>query len=303
MSDSEKQMNVSEKELLQISDYLEDIWRFLPIPIVHVSPVGVITDAGRETSDFLGYPKDEIIGRRFVDFIGSEAEANGIMNEVLSNGQVKNREIKIRKKSGEMPPVIVNGLLRKDAEGKIVGFFVSLVDVTESKKAEEKLLKAEERYRNTLDSMMEGFQIIGFDWRYLYVNNVVAEQEKRAKEELIGKTMMEVYPGIEKTEMFEQLKRCMEERVPHRMENEFVYPDGRRGYYELSIQPMTDGIFVVSQDITVRFQAEQKLKEKMQELEEFHGLAVGRELRMIELEKEVDALLAAQGRAPKYDRI
>lgn len=45
---------------------------------------------------------------------------------------------------------------------------------------------------------------------------------------------------------------------------------------------------------------EKQLKEKLKELESFHNLAVGRELKMIELEKEVNALLAELGRPARY---
>jgi PAS domain S-box-containing protein len=123
--------------------------------------------------------------------------------------------------------------------------------------ADEALRENEERFRNTLDSMLEGCQIIGFDWRYLYVNNSIARHGRRTKAELLGHTMMEVYHGIENTKMFATLRRCMEKRTTHRLENEFAYPDGSKGWFDLSIQPVTEGIFIVSMDIT-----ESKLSEE-----------------------------------------
>lgn len=49
--------------------------------------------------------------------------------------------------------------------------------------AAEALRANEVRYRRTLDNMMEGFQIIGFDWRYLYLNDSAARCGRQAKEE------------------------------------------------------------------------------------------------------------------------
>ncbi len=80
--------------------------------------------------------------------------------------------------------------------------------------------------REVLESLLEGCQVIGFDWKYLYVNDTVATQGRRAKADLIGRTMMECYPGIDGTPMFESLRRCMADRTHHRMENEFTFPDG-----------------------------------------------------------------------------
>lgn len=132
--------------------------------------------------------------------------------------------------------------------------------ITAREKTEKALRESEERYRKTLDNMLEGCQIIGFDWKYLYVNDVIAVQGRKTKEELLGRTMMETYPGIEKTEMFSYLRRCMEERLPHRTENEFTFPDGSKGWFELSIQPVPEGVFILSQDITERKQMQESLR-------------------------------------------
>ena len=86
-----------------------------------------------------------------------------------------------------------------------------------------------------LDHLMEGFQLISYDWRYLYVNAAVVRHGKYSKENLLGYTMMEKYPGIENTDLFSVLKACMDKRVSRKMENEFVYPDGSSGWFELNI--------------------------------------------------------------------
>jgi PAS domain S-box-containing protein len=119
----------------------------------------------------------------------------------------------------------------------------------------------EKNFWNILDNMMEGFQVIDYKWRYIYVNDAVAKHGHTTKEKLLGKTMMEAYPGIEKTKMFSVLTRCMKERVPAHMENEFSYPNGEKGWFELSIQPVPEGIFILSINITERKRAEEKLKQ------------------------------------------
>jgi PAS domain S-box-containing protein len=129
------------------------------------------------------------------------------------------------------------------------------------KRAEERLSESEARHRHTLDNMIEGCQTIGFDWRYLYLNDSAARQGHRPKEELLGRTMMEAYPGIEATEMFAVLRRCMEQRTVQSMENEFRYPDGGTASFELTVQPVPEGIFILSVDITDRKRAEGKLQE------------------------------------------
>jgi PAS domain S-box-containing protein len=105
-------------------------------------------------------------------------------------------------------------------------------------------------FQSTLDNMTEGFQIIGFDYKYLYVNEAVAQQGKKKPEELLDHTMVEIYPEIEKTEMFGYLKKCMIDRVPHEMDNKFTYPDGSQKWFRLKIEPITEGALILSIDIT-----------------------------------------------------
>lgn len=119
-----------------------------------------------------------------------------------------------------------------------------------------------------LDHLMEGFQLIGHDWRYRYVNNAAAKQGKYHKEELLGFTMMEKYPGIDKSPMFKRLYRSMQVRVSDHFDNEFTFPDGTKGWFELRVHPVPEGIFVLSIDITDRKIAEQSHKDYIQDLEE-----------------------------------
>jgi two-component system, sensor histidine kinase and response regulator len=123
----------------------------------------------------------------------------------------------------------------------------------------------------TLDSLMEGFQLVGFDWRYLYVNKSIVEQSKlKSVKDLLGFTMMEKFPGIENTELFRVLKECMKNRVFKTMENKFTFPDGSVGWFELRIEPVPKGIFVLSIDITKRKEIEKEITKYNKELKEIN---------------------------------
>ena len=134
-------------------------------------------------------------------------------------------------------------------------------EITERKKVQEELSRSEERFRTTLDSMIEGCQIISFDWRYLYVNDAAAMQNRLKKENLLGKNMVEVYPGIEQTHLFEIMKECMDQRKTCAFENKFAFPNGEQAWFQVTIQPSAEGIFILSIDITESKKAEETLKE------------------------------------------
>lgn len=141
-------------------------------------------------------------------------------------------------------------------------------DVTLEKMAIDKLIASEKRYRETLDNMLEGIQILDFDWRYSYVNDALVKQARQTREELLGHSLFEVYPDIRGSELHSVFQRCFEERVPQHLENKFVYPDGSTAWFELSFQPVPEGVFVLSMDITDRKLAEERVNNINTELEE-----------------------------------
>ena len=56
-----------------------------------------------------------------------------------------------------------------------------------------------------------------------------------------------------------------------------------------------------SRDITDRLKAEQELNERLEELEQFNRLVVGRETKMIGLKEEVNSLLKQLGQEERYE--
>jgi signal transduction histidine kinase/CheY-like chemotaxis protein len=70
---------------------------------------------------------------------------------------------------------------------------------------------------------------------------------------------MEAYPGIEHSEMFARLATCLRERRPTSMENEFTYPDGKKGWFEIRMEAIPEGALILSADITVRKSLEAQL--------------------------------------------
>jgi PAS domain S-box-containing protein len=103
-----------------------------------------------------------------------------------------------------------------------------------------------------LDSLIEGCQVIGFDWRFKYLNPSAVGQGKLRPEDLLGKTIQESFPDVEKTELFSAFRRCMKNRVAHVMEDRFYYPDGTFNWFEFRINPVPEGIMVLTLDISER---------------------------------------------------
>jgi PAS domain S-box-containing protein len=115
---------------------------------------------------------------------------------------------------------------------------------------EDLVVKNEKQFRHTLDHMLEGVQIHDFNWRYVYVNNALVNYSTYTRNQLLGFTLMEKYPGIEQTPLYKSMERCMNTREPEKLETDFIFPNGTKAFFELSIRPIPEGIFILSVDRT-----------------------------------------------------
>jgi PAS domain S-box-containing protein len=236
-----------------------------------------------------GYSAEEIASMRPLDFFADEEKAlvRRRIAAVFDEGEAA-VEARMLGKDGSATPYYLTGKrIVFDGAPRLIGVGV---DITEHKRAEEAVQRSEERYRTTLDGMLEGCQLLGHDWRYLYLNPAAASQNRRPNAELLGRRMPDAWPGIEGTEVFALLRRCMDERIAVRDDIRFGFADGSTAWFAVSAQPVPEGIFVLSIDITKRYQAEHALRELNESLE-----------RKV-VERTID-LQAACERAEAADRI
>src|SRR5437762_7455286 len=92
--------------------------------------------------------------------------------------------------------------------------------------------------RVSIEHLLEGVQVIAFDWTYLFVNETAATHGQRRAQDLVGRTMMACHPGIENTELFAVLRHVMATRRPQQMLNEFTYSTGPRRCFKLLVEPV-----------------------------------------------------------------
>jgi PAS domain S-box-containing protein len=240
--------------------------------MITISKDETVTDINKKAYQILEYSKNEIIGKNWFDNFVPRARRNEIRQlfHNMLNGTLRHvhSEYPVISKQGEERIFNFHNILVTDENGNTIGVISSGEDVTERKRKEQSLEEIESRLQISLDNMIEGCQIIDFDWRYIYVNEAAAKQGRKSKNELLGYTMMQIYPDIDKTEMFNHLRNCMTNRVPYQMNNEFAFPDGSKGWFELHIEPVPEGVLVLSMDITKNKEIEAELNKYRYRLEE-----------------------------------
>lgn len=268
------------------NDVYKSIFDSTPDAIIVATEAGDIVMANNRVEKILGYKKDELIGKKVKTLIPDSFAGKHHEHRHRYHKKPAAREmgaglnLKAKRKDGtEFHAEISLSPIRLENETLVSA---SIRDVTQKKATEQELLaaKSKERFHDALDMMMEGVQIIDHGFRYLYLNDTVVKQSTYTREELLGYTMPEKYPGIEKSELFTLLKACIADGEVKYMENEFPFPDNTTRVFELHIQPVPEGLLILSIDITERKNSERALKirneqlmAKNRELEQFAYIA------------------------------
>lgn len=222
---------------------------------------GQIVDANPFLMEMLGYSHEEFLGKKLweVGSLKDIADCRAAFHELQRTASIRYDDLPLETARGRRINVeFISNIYLVDGQRVVQ---CSIRDITDRKHAETALQASEERYRRTLDTIMEGCQLIGFDWRYLYLNDAAAIHNRCANATLLGRTMPDAWPGIEASDGFVMLQRSMERRIVQDLEWEFHFPDGTTSWFDVRSQPVPDGILVLSTDITERRQAEKEVRD------------------------------------------
>ncbi len=177
---------------------------------------------------------------------------------------------------------------------------VILYDLTERKQIEMAMLEHERRYRQLFDYAPDGIIISDNEGYYLDANASACTLLGYSRDELIGKQASYIVIPTE----IKNIEPALEEiknTSNYFKEWQLRRKDGSSFCAEVTGSSMPDGSpFAVIRDITERKQAEQNIREQLDELLRWQTVTLTREQRVEQLKIEVNELLTAQDQPPRY---
>ncbi|MHB8085987.1 MAG: PAS domain S-box protein [Dehalococcoidia bacterium] len=196
----EEALKESEKKYRAIvEDQLELICRFIPD--------GTITFANGAFCKFYGKSSREIVGRSYLSMIDEHQYPvfTASIEELLTEPDRVIYDIQPLVKGNSTRWMEQTLRALSNEKGQVEKFQVVLRDITDRKKAEQALKESEEQYRIIFDSMHDGFAVFEVTYgengaaveaRFLEVNPAFEKITGVKANDIIGKTMWEVFPTM-----------------------------------------------------------------------------------------------------------
>jgi two-component system sensor histidine kinase UhpB len=234
--------------------------------------IGTVRDARyTEVNDsyvrLLGYSRDELVGRT-VDEIGLWADAavrEALRGRLQRGESIRNHEGRLRRKSGEVVETLFS-IEVVDFGGEPLAM-ATHVDITERKRAEQALRASEQRFKAFMDHSPAIAWIKDSELRYTYVSEPFLRQLRKTPQDVIGKTVMEVWPEVpESATMLEADRTVRTQKRPLQViDSGILREDGSVSHWLVSKFPLPDEtgavrVGGVSLDITDRIETEREAR-------------------------------------------
>jgi len=274
-----------------------------PDPMFVSDLEGKITLANDAVSQLLGFRTDEVVEQSVSRFISQEETRQFIaaLREVVERGVIRNVTLNPRTSSGEVIPTSLNASALRDLDGRVIGAIGILRDMRELDKARA---YAESLIKNAPDPVF----VTDLDGKIILANDAVSQLLGFRTDEVVEQSVSR-FISPEETRQFTAALREVVERGVSR--NASLNPRSASGELiptTLNASALRDpeglviGAIGILRDMrayekVVRDleQSKSELQEKILDLEKFEEVVVGRELKMIALEKEIDALRKGAG--------
>ncbi|HEX4264105.1 MAG TPA: PAS domain S-box protein [Verrucomicrobiae bacterium] len=234
------------------------------------------TFANPAAESLLGLWPGQLVGRTFLEFLDEK-------NKVITEQQLKRRaagekstyEIEVVTAQGERRQILITGAPQVDSAGDFCGTFAIFRDITQRKNAEFALRESQRLLRAILDNIPDPAWLKDSQGRYLVGNKPLARIYQRKLEDIVGKTVFEVFPA-QAANLTEGDNQAASSGKPARAE--ICIPDGNGGnrWFDTIETPILNehGQLVstvgIARDITERKRDEEHLRERE---EAFRALA------------------------------
>lgn len=122
-------------------------------------------------------------------------------------------------------------------------------DVTEKVRSRVEAEHGQRQMTAILESITDAFFAVDLDWRFTYVNGRAEKLLGRSREELLGRVLWEVLPGVSDSVLGRGYRKAIQDRTKVELEE---FSPGHEKWFHIHAYPSDAGLAVYFQDVTDR---------------------------------------------------
>jgi PAS domain S-box-containing protein len=304
--EQEEKMGIVHRQLIEIVEATSDFIGFADAKDKHII---YISKAGRKMCG-IG-ENDDVTKLKIMDVHPewvNKMLAEKMLPTAMRDGAWKGESAFLSIKDKLEIPVSMILSSHKDARGNIIIFSTISRDITEQKKAKDLLVESETKYKAIFNGAVEGIIAADLETRqFRYANSSICRMFGYTEEEFSRLGVADIHPKESLDYVLGEFKAQAQGEKILSTGLPCLRKDGILFYANVNASPIVlEGrrcVLGFFTDVTEYRKMEKDLQKKMEMLESFNKIATGRELRMIELKKEINALSQRLGEKTKYDSV
>jgi PAS domain S-box-containing protein len=303
-SQNELELRVQERtaELRESEIKLRTIFEKSPLGILHIGKDGIVLDCNDRHAEIMGSSREIIIGMNLRKEIENDQLSAAVFGALA--GEQTEFEAEYTSVSGGRT-VLVRSIFNPTEPGTSPTEVINTTeDITERKRAEKAVKKSEREYRTLFENASVGI-LVAQDQVFRFVNPQMEKLLAYKQSELKSRSIIDFFHPDDRNMIQERHeKRLKGESVPDVYNTRIVDRYGNTKWIEVKEVPIQwddrPAALGFMADITERKRAEEELNRNVDELERFNKLAIGRELKMIQLKEEINELLGQSNQDKRY---
>ena len=185
---------------------------------------------------------------------------------IMTVGGEYSLQFRLRRADGEYRAHLVSATPIHD-DGVLARWYGTAIDVEDAVRERDRAAAVAAELTQTLNAMNDGFFTLDSEWRFVFVNDALARMSRGPREELVGRSMWDVFPDARDTIAWEAYHEAAATQTPRTFEMTYE-PLGVT--VDVTIYPEAERTAVFVRDVTSAREAERRLAESE---ERFRGVA------------------------------